>query len=201
VYTDVVGNIHDDTLACGLVEDDEALALDADDIDDAAVEPDDAETQNTNQPANLELSGNFFSFGSVVALPIDRDNPPIAFNCEFAADVPNTASSGYNFSDDATCGFTNTATGDRESAGDPGLGALASNGGPTQTMLPSAASPLLDFIPLASCGGGDGLAGFAVTTDQRGVTRPQGPGCEIGSVEVEVAVAAAPIEVVITFTG
>jgi hypothetical protein len=54
---------------------------------------------------------------------------------------------------------------------------------------------LLDFIPIASCQA-DGAAG--VTTDQRGIARPQGPGCEIGSVEVEVAAA---VEIVIRFTG
>jgi len=152
------------------------------------------EELRSEDPARLSV------FGTVVALP---EGGPNCDNGEDEGPLVKTESAGYNFFDDATCGFKNTAAGNRESAGDPGLGALASNGGPTQTLLPSAASPLLDFIPLASCGGGDGLAGFAVTTDQRGVTRPQGPGCEIGSVEVEVAVAvaAAPIKVVITFTG
>ena len=114
-------------------------------------------------------------------------------NCE--VDLNPTVSSGYNFSDDDTCGFTNVATGDRENAGDPGVGALADNGGPTQTMLPSSASPLLNFIPISACGSGDTLAGFAVTTDQRGITRRQETGCEIGSVEVQGVV------LVVRFTG
>jgi hypothetical protein len=44
-------------------------------------------------------------------------------------------------------------------------------------MLPLVGSPLLDAIPPASC---------LVDVDQRGVTRPQGTGCDIGAVEVEV---------------
>jgi hypothetical protein len=61
-------------------------------------------------------------------------------------------------------------------------------------MLPQSASPLLDAIPIPDCQTGP-AAGVAV--DQRGISRPQGPGCEIGSVEIEVAVPA--IEP--TFTG
>jgi hypothetical protein len=45
-----------------------------------------------------------------------------------------------------------------------------------------------------------------VVTDQRGVTRPQGSGCDIGAVEVEVAEpslspAAPPVAAVVRFTG
>jgi hypothetical protein len=60
------------------------------------------------------------------------------------------------------------------------LGALGDNGGPTLTMLPAATSPLLDQVPSDAC-----LA--RVTVDQRGVTRPQGSACDIGAVEVAVA--------------
>jgi hypothetical protein len=57
---------------------------------------------------------------------------------------------------------------------DPKLGSLADNGGPTRTMALLAGSPALDVIPPAAC---------AVATDQRGVHRPQGPRCDIGSFE------------------
>jgi hypothetical protein len=56
---------------------------------------------------------------------------------------------------------------------DPMLGALANNGGPTQTMALPAGSPAIDAAVLANC----------PATDQRGVTRPQGPGCDIGAYE------------------
>jgi hypothetical protein len=116
------------------------------------------------------------SFGSVVA---GGASPPTNSNC--VINPPATTSHGYNFSDDDTCSFT--AATDRENAGDPMVGQLADNGGPTQTMLPASGSPLLDWIPASACRD-DGAAD--VTADQRGVRRPQGDACDIGSVEVVV---------------
>jgi hypothetical protein len=100
----------------------------------------------------------------------------------------NTQSHGYNFSDDDSCGFMDPS--DRQDAGDPRLGPLADNGGPTRTLLPEAGSPLVDAIPTTSCQT-DGAAG--ITRDQRGVTRPQGPGCDVGAVEVEVRPPVPPV--------
>jgi hypothetical protein len=60
---------------------------------------------------------------------------------------------------------------------DARLGPLADNGGPTLTHLPPVDSPALDAAGTAGC----------PDADQRGVTRPQGPACEIGAVEVAVA--------------
>lgn len=62
--------------------------------------------------------------------------------------------------------------------GDPMLGALGNNGGPTQTMLPAGSSPALNA----------GLGTVCKTApvsglDQRGLSRPQGPHCDIGAVE------------------
>jgi hypothetical protein len=134
------------------------------------------------------------SFGSVVAEPLSSTN---------CAGGGTTNSSGYNFSDDASCNFS--GTGDRQSAGSPGLGALAANGGPTMTQLPQAGSPLLDAIPGSSC---QADLAEGTTTDQRGVTRPQGSGCDIGSVEVEAGsipllplAPVTPIAVAPRFTG
>ncbi|MGH8984891.1 MAG: choice-of-anchor Q domain-containing protein [Acidimicrobiia bacterium] len=147
---------------------------------------------NINGPGS-DLS----SFGSVVALA--QAGAP---NC---GNLGSTTSNGFNFSDDATCGFT--AGTDRQDAGDPGLGALADNGGPTPTQLPQTGSPLIDAIPATSCQA-DGASG--ITTDQRGVTRPQVGGCDIGAVEVEPAGppapapapgAAVPVAAVARFTG
>jgi hypothetical protein len=45
----------------------------------------------------------------------------------------------------------------------------------------------------------DGAAG--ITTDQRGVARPQGRGCDIGAVEVQPPSPPSPILVVPRFTG
>jgi hypothetical protein len=131
--------------------------------------------------ANVWLNNDvpLSSFGSVVTNPLGG-----GVNCN----VDSTSSDGYNYSDDSTCGFT--ATGDVQNGASPQLGGLAANGGPTETMLPGAASPLIDAIPDAACQDA-GAAG--ITTDQRGVTRPQVGGCDIGAVEVEAVVPLTPI--------
>jgi hypothetical protein len=109
-----------------------------------------------------------------------------------SCDVESTTSHGYNRGTDATCGLT--APTDQQDVGDPQLGPLADNGGPTPTLLPLTGSLLIDAIPSAACQD-DGAAG--VTTDQRGVARPQIGGCDVGAVEVE------PVFIVLqpTFTG
>ena len=60
------------------------------------------------------------------------------------------------------------------------LGALASNGGPTQTLLPQTGSPAINAGENSSVPSG-------VTTDQRGYTRVVGTAVDIGSVEVQPA--------------
>jgi hypothetical protein len=74
---------------------------------------------------------------------------------------------GHNLSfPDTSCPGTNA---------DPALGALADNGGPalTQTLGPGSAA--LDQVPADGAG--------CATTDQRGVSRPNGSGCDIGAYE------------------
>lgn len=88
-------------------------------------------------------------------------------------------SGNYNFSDDATCDLAANGTGNVENA-PAQLGALADNGGPTNTHLPAVGSPLI--------GGGDPAGcvdhtGAPLTTDQRGAPRPDGALCDIGAVE------------------
>jgi hypothetical protein len=58
--------------------------------------------------------------------------------------------------------------------GDPLLGPLANNGGPTKTHAILANSPAIDALP--SCA-------VAVADDQRHVARPQGAACDIGAYE------------------
>ncbi len=118
------------------------------------------------------------SFGSVVAGGVATQDSCLGTPTSF----------GYNFSDDLSCGFTQPT--DRQDAGSPGLGELANNGGPTRTMLPAAASPLVNAIPPASCQA-DGAAG--ITADQRGIARPQGTGCDIGAVEAQIVVPVVPV--------
>jgi predicted outer membrane repeat protein len=126
------------------------------------------------------------SFGSVLALPTGG-----APNCESTG-----TSNGFNFSDDASCGFSPAETHPGVS---PNLGTLANNGGPNPTRLPRSGSPLIDVIPASSCQA-DGAAG--ITTDQRSFARPDitGGHCDIGAVEVQAAVPA-PLIVNPRFTG
>ncbi len=61
-----------------------------------------------------------------------------------------------------------------------GLAELADNGGPTETMALLPGSPLIDAGDDAVCDNS-----FVNNLDQRGVTRPQGGHCDIGSYEAE----------------
>ena len=84
---------------------------------------------------------------------------------------------GYNIDTGSSCGFS--VTNHSLSNTQPRLDALASNSGPTQTMALPSGSPAIDAIPPST-------PGCTGTTDQRGVVRPQGPGCDIGAYEVIV---------------
>jgi len=107
-------------------------------------------------------------------------------NCHAAA-AGQIASAGYNLTNDPTgaaCAF-NAVT---DLVGkNPLLGHLASNGGPTQTMLPGTKSPAANVIPK-----GTTLRGVTVCpgTDQRGAARP-GHGetrCTIGAAEAAFSI-------------
>jgi len=62
----------------------------------------------------------------------------------------------------------------------PLLGPLQDNGGSTKTHALLLGSPAQDVIPEPSC---TDLSGVPVLQDQRGVSRPQGIRCDIGSFE------------------
>ena len=72
-------------------------------------------------------------------------------------------------------------------SGDPKLSPLASNAGPTQTMALGDNSAAIDAADASICAapiGQPGQPGFgAGGVDQRGVTRPQGAGCDLGAYE------------------
>ena len=67
------------------------------------------------------------------------------------------------------CGFT----GPGDFFKKPQLGLLGQHGGFSATEVPAATSPLVDTGSYSGC----------PTVDERGVHRPQGPGCDIGAVE------------------
>jgi beta-glucanase (GH16 family) len=82
------------------------------------------------------------------------------------------ASNGGNVSSDGSCNLT--ASGDQPGV-DALLGPLADNGGPTLTHALGTTSPAIDAALAAAC----------PATDQRGVSRPQGSGCDVGAYEAE----------------
>jgi CSLREA domain-containing protein len=87
-----------------------------------------------------------------------------------------------------TAGCTGTAgTGSDVVDPDPGLGALADNGGDTWTHALSPHSAAYNAV--TDC---TDLGGSPVTSDQRGVVRPQGPACDIGAYELEPLVIYLP---------
>jgi uncharacterized repeat protein (TIGR01451 family) len=100
---------------------------------------------------------------------------------------------GTSFHTDGTCpGFTQVTSAALN------LGPLADNGGPTQTHALGAGSVALDAVLDGECTLPDGTT--PVATDQRGVARPQGPGCDVGayeaSPEIEVTPSAVDFQVV-----
>lgn len=90
-------------------------------------------------------------------------------NCNGSGTV---TSQGANLSDNYTCGTWFTASGDLNGV-DPLLGSLQNNGGstPNHALLPG--SPAINAGSNAGC----------PATDQRGISRPQGGTCDIGSFE------------------
>jgi hypothetical protein len=93
------------------------------------------------------------------------------FLAPFGAGAVAINSLGNNVFTDGTC---NPGASDQVVAS-PGLGALADNGGPTLTHALLAGSPAIDAADGTAC----------PPTDQRGVARPQGAGCDVGAFELE----------------
>jgi hypothetical protein len=120
------------------------------------------------------------------------DNTIVALNTTGSGSTPSdiagtgtvTSSSAYNLiGTGGSGGLTNGVNGNQVGVANPGLGALANNGGPTQTMALLAGSPALDA--------GSGAA--TTDTDQRGV--PRGSVLDIGAYQAtatQLTVAGFP---------
>jgi hypothetical protein len=129
------------------------------------------------------LSGNSSQFGAnlhsgaagttmTVSKSIVADGGGGGTNCSGTTAVVD---GGYNIDTGSSCGFS--ATNHSKNNTNPGLGPLASNGGPTQTMALASNSPAVNAVPVS-------VAGCSGSTDQRGVSRPQGTACDIGAYEL-----------------
>ena len=98
----------------------------------------------------------------------------VGSNCGGQAPITDL---GYNVDTGSSCGFS--AAAHSLSGTQPQLDALASNGGPTQTMALPAGSPAVGAVPAS-------VSGCTGSADQRGTIRPQGNGCDIGAYEIVV---------------
>ncbi|MGA7396065.1 MAG: right-handed parallel beta-helix repeat-containing protein [Solirubrobacterales bacterium] len=139
----------------------------------------DLDGTNSGNGGGIAASGTVNSFNTVIAGNVD--NSPAVLNR-----VPD-CSTGPNFfprytligvPSPAQClkGFdpgTNMT-------GDPKLGPLGEHGGPAATHVPLDGSPLIDS-------GGTVAPDLCPISDQRGVSRPQGAGCDLGAVELDPA--------------
>jgi len=123
------------------------------------------------------VANNFAGFGAGVykegSVPgsLSLQNTLLSKNADGDCDGVLT-SLGHNLSSDTHCGSAFTQPGDRIGI-DPMLGPLANNGGPTMTHMLLVGSPAIDAAVMVA----------GLTTDQRGVKRPQGANPDIGSVE------------------
>jgi hypothetical protein len=166
-------------------------------------------TVSADAPANAQ-AGGFNVFGttfSVRSSTIAGNSAPLGSNAVLGspATVKNTIvsdplgggancsgvaiSQGFNLTDGTGCGFTQAT--DHPST-DPMLGALADNGGPTQTLALLTGSPAIDA----------GVSSVGETADQRGLTRPLdlaavsnapgSDGTDVGAFEVQGPAVTPP---------
>ena len=101
------------------------------------------------------------------------------------------ATASYSIADDGTC-FTNGVNGNVVEPSTSAVGldpaGLAMNGGPTETIALEPNSQAVDSIPVASCTDQSSPTPQPLTTDQRGLPRPD-PGnpnfCDAGAFELQ----------------
>ena len=107
---------------------------------------------------------------------LNLENSVVANNTVFtgASDMYGTViSRGHNLVKETSGAVFIARTGDITTGDDPKLGVLTDNGGPTKTMALLSGSPAINA---GACSGG-------LSTDQRGMIRPQGGACDIGAYE------------------
>jgi hypothetical protein len=123
----------------------------------------------------LATDGTIDVVGSIVAYnggTVEGEYTPS--NCSVVSPA-TIVSLGYNLENGTECGFK--STGDLQNTQpDFSSSTLQNNGGNTDTFAPEPTSPAVDAIPTS--------APFCDATDQRGIARPQGAGCDIGAVEL-----------------
>ena len=131
-------------------------------------------------------SGGAFHGAPQITDSIVANNTATGANTPNNCDTVATAATdkGFNLEFGAsTCGFTLNAA-----SGDPKLGGPQDNGGGLPTAALGEGSAAIDTGTCTDPNNG----GATIATDERGVTRPQRAGCDIGAFELApVAVATA----------
>jgi hypothetical protein len=103
---------------------------------------------------------------ATVAIPGDN---PLCFS-----GFTTVTGSAWNWFGDSSCALA--GEGDVQGVAAT-LAPLANYGGSVATRPPPSGSPLIDRVPITAC---------ASTVDARGVSRPQGGGCDVGAVEIAI---------------
>ncbi len=140
-----------------------------------------ANNTSNNQGGGIYNLDTFNIKNSIVANNTVGGSPQ---NCTIAGGT--FTPSGVNFADDGTCtGFSNNTP-----LTSLNLQPLGNYGGPTQTIALGAGSVAIDAV--TDC---TDLNGNTVSTDQRGVIRPQGTRCDAGAYEYNAAVATYTLSI------
>ncbi len=124
---------------------------------------------SASQGAAIGNSGTVTESNSVIGVNTSQSASSICYGGAFT-------DGGHNLTatNDGTCLGT---------VGDPDLGSLTSNGGPTPTMALGSGSAAIGLVPVSACN---------ATTDQRGVARPHGGDCDAGAYQTAAPVIASP---------
>ena len=140
-------------------------------------------TVSINQTTFFDNTGGGSSAGIHVAgpSPVSVRNSIVAGSNQCLGPI---SSAGYNLVQAGGCPFSQPG----DMLGDPQLGALGNNGGPTDTHMIAPTSPARDAANPANC----------VPTDQRGFARPFGPRCDIGAVEWYAPVSRVALPAALT---
>lgn len=119
--------------------------------------------------------GGLYNSLTAPTAPLTISNSIIAYNVGENCVVSTYYFSDYNLDSDGSCLLPGTHD---VSNVDPVLDDFGDHGGSTPTIALASSSPAINTIPPNVNG-----CGTAVTIDQRGVTRPSGPGCDKGAYE------------------
>jgi hypothetical protein len=144
--------------------------------------------------SNCTLSGNSAESGNGIFTFTDPSGGTMTLNNSIVANSPSgvsdvandgTLTGSHNLIEDGSGGLSDTIT------GDPKLGSLASNGGPTQTMALLPGSPAIGGVPANTSG--------TPSTDQRGFPRNTAAATDIGAFEVQpdFSISVSPLSLTV----